>query len=784
MDGATSKIELMAVNGEMQDRSQKIALRKWEITGKIQWPIGKFRIAHIFENEGDEPLEIVYTFPISSVQLLDGFDVYLDGEHVSSELVDIEEAESRYERAMENGDFATKLRENRSNVFNLNIGNLAPGQKVRIEYRLSQFMEVAEKRIQIRIPTVVGPRYVPGEPIDGNNGLGWAPPTDAVEDADEVTPPFQFEDVPYRVSAMFEISGGIEVEEIDSPSHPFRISIKKDGGYVAYMGDNLHADRDILLTVHLAKDQKDLLWDLQRKDQRVATVILWGRKTPEKPRMPRDILFLIDISGSMSGEKLDTAVKGARLCLRKLREEDRLQLMAFESEVHFWRRRKGWQEVNEENLKDADGWLKSLESMGGTELYRAMKEALTFPRHPGRERIIILITDGQVADESRIAHLIRTKGNDARYVLIGVDTTLNEDLFKQISRDVPTIAESVYPGEDVGKAVNLQFERLDAWWITDIEFIGGGRKIKSQIVAPRIPFVLNQNSAAFVFANLSGDDKIDGVKILYEDGSWEERGLADVAAQKAVENELLRFWAKKVIELAERGNLGDMGYEKKFARQLAMDMKIQSKFTSWIAVQEREEKIENPAKVQVIPVNFPHLWDPDQFGMERHVQYKLMMNNALQVDQMFIAKRPLLIKTADVLIDWLLLQQSDGSFVIGRNRKDVIVDTLALLIMILEKVRQGEERLESYKSNLTKALHFLRKNQRRFRQKEKSMWNYLKWRYGNLIKQLGIEIGVEAERDEKELFRIAEEIGKVIEEIEEGEIEELNEIKRQIVACF
>ncbi len=745
MDELTTQACISVPGLQNQGAVQAIALRKWEVRGKIHWPVARYCISQLFQNTGSRALEIVYTFPLSSDQLLERFSVHLNGKQINSKVVMAEEAEEIYEDMVNKGDFALQLQTHRSNVFTLNIGNLAPEEWVRVEFELCQLLEIRQGNISVRVPTVVGPRYIPGEPTGAPDGLGWATPTDQVPDADWITPPFDFNGTPYLVSAIFEITPSLPIRGIESPSHPFQMKI--DGRtYWAVMGEELKADRDIVLNIQVEPQAQNTIWQIPYRERQIFALSVSGNGNHKSQTIPRDVLFLIDISGSMCGEKIETAIKGVKLCLRKLKQDDRFQLIAFESTTHRWK--YDWQPFTEQSLQAADTWLSELTSMGGTELYPALKQALRLQSPENRQKVVILLTDGEVGNEDRIVNLIRNKGSDNYMLLFGIDTAVNQHLFTGIEKVVPAITEYIFPGEDITRKVNLQFQTLDKPWLKHIELMANDSPIPAKSSFPQFPLPLDHQSKAFIF--LEADDsvrQVDNVRLVTED---ENRYTVPVDFNQHlpfIEKILLKFWAKNLIHNFEIDPAAQENKERlSFVKELALDLQLQSRFTRWIATMERKDKIEEPAEVQVVPVAFPYLWEPDYFRFSHSLESRQQMKltNIPMEDERVLVRyhkdEYLLHAKMDFhernIPDVLLFQKADGRFEISNGRNRAKLETLVLLLWLFQKVRSSGLSLVGYEENLRKALDFLENRQNHFDKTETFLWLFLVTAYRDIIVEI------------------------------------------------
>ncbi|NOX36809.1 MAG: VWA domain-containing protein [Calditrichaeota bacterium] len=723
---------LSVAGKEMEAGASEIALRRWQVRGKVTWPVAQLHIRQIFENTARNPLEVVYTFPLSSDQILEAFDVFLSGKRITSRVVKREDARKEYETYLEQGDFAVHLKQHRSNVFSLSIGNLAPGECVLVDFHLSQVLEIQHGEILLRTPTVVGPRYIPGEPLDVGEGLGWAFPTTQVPDADEITPPFTFDPTPYSVQAYFEISRDLPVESIESPSHPFRIQLASDHSYHAFMGDELKANKDIVLKIKVKPVQESTYSILTYDDTSILATTLTPETRTQRQKRPQDLVFLIDISGSMAGVKLKTTRKAVQLCLRKLSAADRFQLIAFESDLHPWKRE--WVPVTDKTIQMADRWLNGLESLGGTELLPAVHLALRQFRDPDthREPVIVLLTDGMVGNEWEIARTIKKSNFKGRMILFGIDTVVNQELFQAIHRVVPVMARYIYPGEDIRRVVNMQFQNLGVSWVRQMAMEVSGKAIQLTGWLPMLPFPLAEDTTRLLFFEINGETpRIDALLLYTENGETLRIPVQKQHLTDAVHNSLLKFWGKQLLENRASPESEDLAVSPAFLEQLALDLQLPSPYTDWIALWERDEKIQEISRVQVVPVDFPDMWCEDKFYSSADVLFDLDQTCRFQpVVYHYQNETP-----RDVVCDMFLYQKMDGRFSFSHPRNSVW-ESLIVAGWLLAQMEADEQSLQGFESNLKKLMAFLIQKQSRFTKDQRRIWNYILRRYDSLLRRL------------------------------------------------
>jgi|GEM_PF-4889086 len=708
------KVSLVAPEGDIED----IALRHVAIRGNVKGLLCKFVVQHSFHNLGRKPLELIYTFPLSSRAILEKFIVKLGDNLLTSKIMEAKEAEETYEETVIKGDTAVRLEKHRSNIYTLHIGNLGPGEELSVQMHLLESLEVSGGRIKLIFPTVVGPRYIPGRTNGNRTGFGWAEPTDRVPDADWITPPVSVEGVPYRVSMELLIEDASYIKAVESPSHPIRVS-QGENSLKVELAVNERANRDIVLTFHVDENaiaNRAIAADLG--DHKV--INFWispsrviGETGTSKPL---DVQFLLDKSGSMYGEKIEESKKALRLCLRKLRKGDRFNLIAFNHNVRIFS--PGWVLFTRENLQEVDEWIDSLQADGGTELYGALRRAFQLEGAEGRERVLVLITDGEVGNEEEIAELFEGYRENLKVLLLGIDTAVNEDLFYRILQTVPGWVEFIYPGEPLEEIVSLQFQRLFAPVLESIEFDSG--RMKPRGVFPEPPVILRRDGLTSFIIEFEGDlrDEME-YRLKFKGGEEVNQVLRLNVLGKSEAGTLEKLWAKEKIRELQRylrrsKIYGDPRERESIEREivdLALRYQLESAFTQWVAVLERKEKIQEMPRIQVVPVEFPEGWrlfshrGGFPFGMHDRVAFCLH-----QVERKVLTSVEDTTSDEDremkaVISEIFLNQDWDGSFSVGTG--DNVINTLTALFILAYLAENNEYDLLPYEANILKALEFL-----------------------------------------------------------------------------
>ncbi len=580
-----------------------------DVTGEVLGAHARVRVRQRYRNDEARPIEAVYTFPLPSEATLTGFAMTCAGRRMEGVVQERDEAFRAYDDAVAAGHGAALLDQERRNVFTASVGNLLPGEETLIEVEYVQRVLADEGALRWSIPTVVAPRYVPGTPQGDRTAHGRVDPTDRVPDADRITPPVA--DVAYGLALdlRFHLS---EDATVSSPSHAIRVErVDAETLRVRFEQGEVALDRDVVLVAqgvgerplatflaHFAESEGEAGWCSLSI---VPDLGAGGRL--EVP--PQDVVFLVDVSGSMAGSSLPQAKDALRLCLRHLREGDRFDVVPFESTFETFFEQPI--PFTQKTLEQADARVQGLVARGGTELLPPLLEAVR--RAP--DGVVVLLTDGQVGNEDDILTSVLAARGKARIYSFGIGTAVSDVLLRDLARRTGGAVEFIHPGERIDEKVVAQFARAIAPRVSDVSLAWKGLEV-AELAPAELPALVDGEPWA-VFGRLASPGR----------GTVEVRGrlagepffleLPVEAKRGAAHAVLPRFWAAERIRDLEAADLEGRRAERMKERivELATRWRIATRFTSFVVIETRhgDRRANAQPETRVVPVNHPAGWD-------------------------------------------------------------------------------------------------------------------------------------------------------------------------------
>ncbi|WP_437783599.1 VIT domain-containing protein [Sorangium sp. So ce1097] len=580
------------------------------LSGEVVGGAARLVVRQRYRNEERRPIEAIYTFPLPSEASIAGFAMECAGRRLEGEVKEREEAFRDYDEAIATGHGAALLDEERRNVFTASVGNLLPGEETVVEVAFVQALKADEGALRLMIPTLVAPRYIPGAPQGDRTGHGVLGPTDAVPDADRISPEIARVDYGITVDIVFDLGRDVAIE---SPSHA--IEVRRDEGHrrrVSLRNDRAALDRDIVLLAAGAPGvQAGLVCD-RRAGQEGTFALTVVPDLFDAKRAParRDVVFVVDVSGSMQGESIDQARRALRLCLRHLAEGDRFGVIAFSSD--FRAMDPALTPFTQRTLERADAFVAGLAAQGGTEMLGPLLAAAGMLGDAERDRVIVLLTDGQVGNEDEIVDRVVEAGKGVRVYTFGIGTNVSELLVNDLARRTQGAAELIHPGERIDEKVTAQFARATAVRVAGLTARFAGVDVGELAPAepPALvdgePWVLHGRYAAPGAGRLEIRGRLRGESFYLE--------VPVELEAEASRPGLEALWAGARVRELEESERGLSGKRKEAMRkrivELAVRHRVASRHASFVVIERRtgDRRAHGQPEARPVPVSAPAGW--------------------------------------------------------------------------------------------------------------------------------------------------------------------------------
>ena len=402
--------------------------------------VGRARVRQEFTNPGSAWTEGIYVFPLPEDAAVDHLRMRIGERVIEGVIKERAAAKAQYEGAKRAGQRASLVEQERPNIFTTSVANVPPGAAITVEIEYQHAIRYDSGQFRLRFPMVVGPRYIPGTPAPpSSGGEGWAPDTDQVPDALRITPPVAH---PSRgplnpVSLVIELDPGAPPARLESSYHEIQTTPLAGGRYrIELARGTVPADRDFELMWQPHAEAAPLAnLFTERKGGETFAILMVTPPAPDAldvARLPREVIFVIDNSGSMHGASIDQAKAALKMALGRLRPTDSFNVIRFNhtTDALFSDARA----ATPQNLALADRYVSRLHADGGTEMLPALQLALDGHEHPGRLRQVIFLTDGSVGNEAQLFAAIHERLGDNRLFTIGIGSAPNSHFMREAAR--------------------------------------------------------------------------------------------------------------------------------------------------------------------------------------------------------------------------------------------------------------------------------------------------------------------------------------------------------------
>src|SRR5438067_4333434 len=466
-------------------------LKHTDVKAQISGFLSRVVVTQEFENPFAEKIEAVYTFPLPQNAAVDDMTMIVGDRTVRGKILRREQAEAVYEAAKTNGQTASLLNQERTNIFTQSVANILPGEQIKITISYVETLKYEDGSYEFVFPMVVGPRYVPGSPTFAPvsaKGNGFAPNTDSVPDASRITPQPVPEGmrVGHDISLDVTLDAGVPIDALSSKTHEVNVERPDDHrAHVSLKDEATIPNKDFILRYDVAgkKIEDALLLHTADKGGYFTLILQPPLRVTAEDVTPKELVFVLDTSGSMSGFPIEKAKETMKLALDNLYPYDTFNLITFSGDEHIL-----FPEpvpATKENLAKAQAFLESRQGDGGTEMMKAIKASMDPSDAQGHVRIVCFMTDGYVGNDLEIIGEVQKHPN-ARVFAFGIGNGVNRFLLDSMARYGRGEVEYVGLLDDGSAAAKRFHERIRNPLLTDISVDWNGMAV-SDVYPKTIP---------------------------------------------------------------------------------------------------------------------------------------------------------------------------------------------------------------------------------------------------------------------------------------------------------
>jgi Ca-activated chloride channel family protein len=568
----------------------------------ISGMVARAEVVQTFRNSGESWVEGVYVFPLPETAAVDHLRLHVGERSIEGEIEERAAAQRAYDAASAQGRRSALLDQERPNIFTARVANIGPHETIVVELQYQEALRYRDGRFSLRFPMVVGPRYIPR----------------GVADAARITPvvlrPSEERAPVNPVSIRVDLDAGLPLAEVSSPYH--RVDVRTLGQTrreITLAEGSTPANRDFVLQWAPRREAApQLAWFTEKKNGRYyALLMLMPSGAAAAARLPREVIFVLDTSGSMAGTSIRQAREALVLALRRLAPADRFNVIEFNSSARtlFPEAR----EASSAQVGRAISWVRGLEARGGTEMAGALNLALDGGDAGDGVRQVVFLTDGTVGNEEGLFRLIKARLGDSRLFTVGIGSAPNGHFMRkaaELGRGTFTYIGRI---DEVGEKMAALFAKLEAPVLKGIT-LRWPEPAHAEAWPARVPDLYAGEPLVISAAleRVDGELRVNGVRGGH---IWEARvPLSAGQGSTGMGTLWARAKVASLIDSMREGAAPDQVRAQVIA--LAMAHRLVTRYTSFVAIERAPARPEGePLARADIPTNLPAGWEYDKvFG--------------------------------------------------------------------------------------------------------------------------------------------------------------------------
>jgi len=586
-------------------KQQAFTLTNTDVKGKISGNISRVEVTQTFQNPYDKALEAIYVFPLPDQSAVDDMEIKIGDRVIKGDIKKREEAKEIYDRARKEGRTAGLLEQERDNIFTQSLANIKPGEQIKVTIRYTESLKFEQGDYEFVFPMVVGPRYIPGTAIDPKGN------TTQVPDASRINPPVLKPETRSGndIKVSLQIDAGVPIRNLYSTSH--RIDVQNNGETMQLKlaaGDNI-PNKDLIVRYKISSDrtQPTILTTTNDQGSHFATYLIPAIAYRADQIVPKDVVFLMDTSGSQSGDPIIKSRELMRRFINGLNPNDTFTIIDFSSTTRQLSRYP--LQNTAANRQKAMNYIDQVDANGGTELMNGINAVTNFPTSSnGRIRSVVLITDGYIGNDNEVIAAVQKNlkpGN--RLYSFGVGSSVNRYLLERVAEMGRGTSRVVRQDEPTQEVAEKFFRQINNPVLTNIQVKWEGDGAAPEIYPSNAPDLFAEQPLVLFGKKgdrINGKLKITGIAA----GGERYEQTLEVNFEKGNSNlGIAQLWGRaRIKDLMNQMFSGEVKSIVDAVTQTALNYRLLSQYTAFVAVSEEVRVNPDGGKVTVnVPVEMP-----------------------------------------------------------------------------------------------------------------------------------------------------------------------------------
>ncbi|WP_164503540.1 marine proteobacterial sortase target protein [Pleionea sediminis] len=543
------------------------------------------KVTQVFKNESSDWVEGTYFFPLPEKSAVDALTVKMGERLIVGEIREKKEAKRLYQEAKKAGKKASLVEQHRPNVFSNRIANIGPYEQIEVTIEYQQDIEINEfGELSFRFPMTMTKRYTPSSKLiedfgDLKNGFQWSP-----SDVKKMNfPQKDGQSEGGNVSLTVNLEAGLSIDYVESSTHELTKHYRSPSSRLITLSHSINkADRDFILKWKFQSGQLPraaLFGEEFEGEQYISLLVIPPKVQDDSLQLARELIFVLDTSGSMSGESIRQAKEALVAGVKTLKAGDWFNVIEFNNRTDaLYPSSKAF---SSERLSDALSYIDGLDAGGGTEMYSAMSKALLDTNSNNLVRQIVFLTDGAISNEAQLFRLIQSKLGRSRLFTVGIGSAPNEFFMKRVAKFGRGTFTFIGDHQTAKEKMEALFSKIEKPVLTNIK-INWPAHVNADVWPKRVPD-LYAGEPLWIKAKVNDVQGSVDIHGQLADQLWQTHLTLNSSESKPG---IAKLWARQkiasIMNQSLHGRLNDKSRQD--ATQTALKFHLMSRFTSLIAV--------------------------------------------------------------------------------------------------------------------------------------------------------------------------------------------------------
>ncbi len=589
---------------------------------EINGMIAEVSVKQSFKNTSKKWSEAVYVFPLPEDSAVNSMKMTIGDREIIGEIKKKAEAKKIYIQAKNAGKKASLVEQERPNMFTNSVANIAPGEEITVEITYLQKIKYDQGKFSLRFPMTINPRYIPGNKLGNgkptldvqieetdktlelNAGDGWAVNTDRVPDASRITPLIkpnavsagdkydeesEAVELVNPISINIKLNVGLDLDYVRSTYHQITSNTENNIQEISLANGkvSMNQDFELVWTPKTGSKPEAAIFSQQVEGDNYAMIMVMPpQKMSNTANLPKEMIYIIDTSGSMGGTSIIQAKESLLYALKRLNRGDKFNIIEFNSYTRSLFNDPRY--VDGSSIQKAKLFVNGLSADGGTEMAPALQTAFANKETEGYLRQVVFITDGSVGNEDELFRLIKKDLGKARLYTVGIGSAPNSYFMKKAAQFGRGTFTYIGDYQEISNKMSDLFSKLESPVLHDLEIVWP-KGAQAEVWPQKIPD-LYLGEPLVISAKLN---KLDGdvvVKGKAADKTWSRKlKLSNGVNHSGIST----VWAREKIDALMDKQIvnGQSEDVKNEIVDIALTHKLLTKYTSFVAV---EQKISRP----------------------------------------------------------------------------------------------------------------------------------------------------------------------------------------------